>query len=148
MPLAILLFNGIHFSSNVMEAGIQWAKKNKAPLRALFIFQAEQSEGYGFPSDLDIAQESSSTKDANADDRNIIKSSMEILQHACKNENVELQSTLLENPTDEEIIRLLIPADYVFASDHIKRFTIGGLTLDPTRLADEIPGKWIEIIEN
>lgn len=148
MPVAALLFNGLHFSSSVMEAGIQWAQTNRAAIRGIFLFKPEKSEGYGFPSDLDAAQELSATSEANADDRKIIQASMEILQHACKSEGIEIKNSLLENPSEENIVRSLVSADYIFTSENISRYVVAGVHIDPKHLAGEVPGKWIDVIEN
>ncbi|MBC7849723.1 MAG: hypothetical protein H7Y31_08305, partial [Chitinophagaceae bacterium] len=87
MQEAVVLFNGIHIPDSVTKRALAWAKDNHAALKAIFLQGGETDESYGFPSDLDRAQELSTTSDATTDDTQLIDAKRRIFESSAAIEN-------------------------------------------------------------
>jgi hypothetical protein len=124
----VVLFNGIHFPLSVMDKAITYAKQTGDSLEGIFIEESEKKEGYGFPSDLDEAQELNTTEDAVTSDRRIIESNMKLLQHAAEAAGVSVAMRHLMDPAENEIRSELKGAAAVFVSSRVDEYTVAGLS--------------------
>ena len=128
MSVGIILFNGIHYPFSVVSQATGWAIQSGSPLKAIFLQEKEKDEGYGFPSDLDEAQELSTTDDSNVSDERIIKSNMRMLEHEMKEKGVMIETVHLMDPTEEDLTGELKGAVRIFASERIDEFSVGSVT--------------------
>lgn len=120
MAKAAMIFNGIRFSFEVANRAISWAKQHDASLVAVFLkAKKEVKEGYIFPSDLDVAENLSSTEDAEISNIRVIESNILILEHQATSENVELHIQLLTDPTIEELSQQLTGCEILFMQENV-----------------------------
>ncbi|MCG2615294.1 hypothetical protein LZZ85_13425 [Terrimonas sp. NA20] len=143
MEKAYILFNGIQYSFEVVEAGISWALQSKVRLVALFVHAADApKEGYIFPSDLDAAESFNTTGDASSSHLAIIQSNMKMLLNEARRHDVLLEAKELVDPEDDDLLAELADATMLFASSKIEEQ--GVLTVDSVdwqRLLHEHPSK-------
>jgi hypothetical protein len=143
MEKAYILFNGIQYPFEVVEAAISWALQSKGQLVALFIHAADApKEGYIFPSDLDAAESFNTTQDASSSHLATIKSNMKMLDNEARRHAISLETKELTDPEDEALLQELSDAVMLFASSKIEEQ--GVLTVDSVdwqRLLHEHPSK-------
>lgn len=141
MAKAYVLFNGIQYPFPVAEAAVSWARQGKGLLVALFIRAAEApKEGYVFPSDLDAAEKANTTDDASASHEAVVESNIRLLTNEARRHDIVLETKVLIEPADDELLNLLSDAEMIFASDSIAEQKI--LTVDSVdweRILHEYP---------
>ena len=115
MPRAILLFNGIYFSFTAVGRAFAWARQNGGTIEAIFLkAKNEDEEGYGFPSDLDAAENLYTEKDAENADEQIIRNHIHILEREAVVERIPLKTSLLIDPSMPELLAKCAQAEFVF----------------------------------
>ncbi|MET0461731.1 MAG: hypothetical protein ABW007_01200 [Chitinophagaceae bacterium] len=143
MEKAYILFNGIQYPFEVVDAAMSWAVQRKATLVALFVHAAEApKEGYIFPSDLDAAENIHTTREASSSHQAIISSNMNMLRNEAHRNNVPLDVKELVDPQDDELLTILTGADMLFASSKME--DQGVLTVDSVdwqKILHEHPAK-------
>jgi hypothetical protein len=80
MASVLLVFSGVSFSHTVLDKGIAWAKEHQAHLVALFLQEDPVDEGYGFPSDIDSAENLNNEEDAHEDDITLLQGKIKMIQ--------------------------------------------------------------------
>lgn len=120
MANAVLLFNGINYPHPAVDDAINWAKKHKGSIIAIFLITSKQdTEGYAWPSDLDEAENVSTNKDSYLSSIRIIESNMEMLKHHMASEAIDGDIVLLADPTEKELLSECRGAGIIFASTRI-----------------------------
>lgn len=144
--MVIAIFNGIHYPFAVSEEAITWAKKSGEELKGIFLVATEKDEGYGFPSDLDTAQELETTNDANKADENIINANIRTFTHAAAIAGVVASTSLVKNPGEELIKTLLQPADTIIYSSRLNEFYVAAVNdIDWRSVFASLPAKLVEV---
>lgn len=129
MKKAIILFNGIQYSHDVVEQGFTWVRLNTGVLIAIFLrAKKEPSEGYIFPSDLDAAENLNTTEEAEANYVAIINSNIKMLQHEAASEHIEIRCLSLLDPPIGELFNQSEGCELIFTSENT--FETGILTAD------------------
>jgi hypothetical protein len=149
MAEATILFNGIKYSFAVVEKAFTWARLNKGKLKAIFLrAKKEPAEGYIIPSDLDAAENLTSTDDAKSSHIAIIESNMRMLEHAAAAEHADIQTTVLIDPSKDDLIGMLEESERIFASEDIVEQGI--MTVDSINLKKFIadPPAPVELIKS
>ena len=147
MVKGVLLFNGLAYPFPVVDAAFAWSKQRGASLVALFLRACgEQSEGYVFPSDLDAAEDLSSTEDAEAANLRVIESNILMLQHHASSEHIDLTTKKLVDPGPDQLLNELADAERIFAAVNIDEMKI--LTTDKANLKkllndNQMPMEWV-----
>ena len=120
MAKAALIFNGIQLSFPVIDRALGWAKQSNGSLVAVFLkAKSEAKEGYIFPSDLDLAENLASNEEAETNNMKVIDSNIRILEHQAKGEHIELQTLLLTDPTEEELLEQFTACERIFIHEDI-----------------------------
>ena len=147
MAKSILLFNGIYYSFTAVSRAFAWAKQTGGSLEAIFLrSENEEAEGYGFPSDLDAAEDLNSNQDAENEDDRIIHHHMEMLERNAAEEKIDLKTLLLVDPTIPELHAKCSGAEKVFIP---RKFEIKGtlsVDIDIDDLTKHLPSSF-EIID-
>ncbi|MBC7902806.1 MAG: hypothetical protein H7Y27_05260 [Gemmatimonadaceae bacterium] len=128
METGVLLFNGIHYPVKVVDQAMEWAKQNGKELTAIFLQESEEKEGYGFPSDLDKAQELNTTEDINRSDDNLVENNIKMIAHAAKISNIAVTTKLLKNPAEEQLIEAIRQGTVIFVSEKIDDYAVAAVT--------------------
>ena len=119
MSAVAMIFNGVHFGQAVADKAFAYAKQSGGDVVAIFLKAAhEKKEGYGFPSDIAAAETITTDADADNDDKAIIESNMRMLQHEAIMQKIDVQSHLLENPHQQQLILLLKNCTLIFIQGH------------------------------
>jgi hypothetical protein len=119
MSATAMIFNGLHFYLPVAERAFARAKQGNGQVIAIFLkARYEKKEGYGFPDDLNLAEDLATDKDADTDDAKIIESNRRLLEHQAVTGKVELHTQLLEDPSAEQFKTALQDADVIFIQGH------------------------------
>ena len=136
MNKVLVIFTGINFSNYMAEYAANWASRNNAVVSALFLkASGEKKEGYGFPSDLDSAEDLSNRKDAEKDDLKLINDYQKILSDLGDEMKVSVSSKIMTDPNLDDVISMTKGASIVLAdatydpNDSLspKGFTLTGL---------------------
>ena len=115
MKSAYILFNGIRFPFELMDEAIQWANENNATLTAIFLHSSEQDdEGYGFPSDIDAAEDFKDDNDAQQSNEALLRRYVKVFQDAAIAKKVKLSILSKEDTSKDEVIQLIKNGDKVF----------------------------------
>lgn len=120
MAKAAIIFNGIQLSFPVIDRAFVWAKQSNGSLLAIFLkAKSEAKEGYIFPSDLDSAENLTSNEEAETNHIKVIDSNIRILEHQASSEHIELQTQLLTDPTEEELMEHFTGCERIFIQKKI-----------------------------
>src|SRR5687768_7477043 len=120
MAKGVLLFNGVAYPFTVVDKAFAWSKQSGSSLKALFLHSDEETpEGYVFPSDLDVAENLSTTEDAEIANLRIIESNIRMIKNQASSEHVDLTTQKLIDPTSDQLLSELGDAERVFASVNI-----------------------------
>jgi len=84
MASVLLVFSGMSFSYALLDKGIARAKEQQADLTVLFLQEGPEKEGYGFPSDIDSAENLTNEADVRKDDRDILEGKVKIVRSRAK----------------------------------------------------------------
>ena len=84
MASVLLVFSGVSFSYALLDKGIARAKEQQADLVVLFLREEPVDEGYGFPSDIDAAENLTNEAEVQQDDRNLLEGKIEIVRSRAK----------------------------------------------------------------
>ncbi len=97
------------------DYAIGWASRNKISVEALFLKSGkEKEEGYAFPSDLDAAEKLKTRKDAEKDDRQLIRDYQKLLTDLGKEKNVQVSTTVIVDPSVDDVVAKTKDATIVF----------------------------------
>jgi len=147
MPQAILLFNGIYFSFTAVSRAFAWAHQTGGTIEAIFLkAKNEDDEGYGFPSDLDEAENLYTNKDAERADDQIIRNHMKMLEREAVVERIKLKTSLLIDPPMPELLAICAQAELVFIPRKLERKDLLCIDIDIAQLSKNIKVPF-EIIE-
>ena len=147
MPQAIVLFNGIYFSFTAVSRAFAWARETGGTIEAIFLkAKKEEEEGYGFPSDLDEAENLYTNKDAERADEQIIRNHMSMLEREAAGERIKLKTSLLIDPPMSELLAKCAQADKVFIPRKLERKDLLCIDIDIAQLEKNIKVPF-EIIE-
>ena len=120
MAKAALIFNGIQLSFPVIDRAFGWAKQSTGSLVAIFLkAKSKAKEGYIFPSDLDLAENLVSNEEAETNNIKVIDSNIRILEHQASSEHIVLQTQLLTDPTEEELLDQFTGCERIFIHEDI-----------------------------
>ncbi|MBC7947259.1 MAG: hypothetical protein H7Y42_05220 [Chitinophagaceae bacterium] len=121
MNTIMVIFNGIRFSYELVDRVIKTAKETKAGIHALFIkAEDEVAEGYGFPSDLDAAENITNSEDTEAGNVRVIRSQMKLLEDMAKTDKIQVTTELITEPSIDDIMSKAKDVDKIFVDDHLK----------------------------
>ena len=125
MAKGVLLFNGVAYPFPVVDKAFAWSKQGGGSLKALFLHSGKETpEGYVFPSDLDAAENLSTTDEAEAANLRIIESNIRMLKNQASSEHIDLAVQKLIDPTSDQLLSELGDAERVFASINIDEMRI------------------------
>jgi hypothetical protein len=140
MPVVAIIFNGIHFYLPVATAAFARAKQSNGKVVAVFLKAVrENGEGYGFPSDLNLAENLTTTTDADNDDRKIIESNMRLLEHQAIMDKVELTTQLMEDPSPQAFAAVVAGCEKIFVQGNDEGSTPAGIDVKSLIRAVTIP---------
>lgn len=112
MKKAVLFFNGISLPFYVLEYAVKWAKNNESSIHIIFLKGEKTVEtGYGFPSDLPIAETITSDEEALDEDEQIIKNNMKLAAEKVQLEDIACTTEIMENPEMDELMDSIADAD-------------------------------------
>jgi hypothetical protein len=115
MKSAFVIFNGIRFPFNLMDKAMDWAVAHQASLTAIFLHSSEQlEEGYGFPSDIDAAEELNTDADAERSNETLIRGYFKLLLDNAAAKKISLKIESRTDESKEELVAELKKADKVF----------------------------------
>ena len=118
MKTILIIINGIKLPYHVVNYAIAEAKKNSSEIFVLFLKgKSEAPKGYGYPSDLAIAEESNSDKDAVTEDEKIIEDNINLVKSLVESEKIPYKSSLKTNVSLKEVIELSQSADLIVADE-------------------------------
>ncbi len=147
MPQAILLFNGIYFSFTAVSRAFAWARQTGGTIEAIFLkSKNEEEEGYGFPSDLDAAENLYSDKDAEKEDEQIIRNHMSMLEREAAGERTKLKTSLLIDPPMLELLAKCREAELIFIPRKLERNDLLCIDMDIAEFSKNLKVPF-EIIE-
>ena len=148
MSKAAIIFNGVHFYLPLATTAFSRVKQNNGSVVALFLKAAnEPGEGYFFPSDLDAAENLSTNKDADAADKKIIESNIQLLKQQALIDQVELHTKLLEDPSVEEFKKELSNCEIIFVQEGAndwENMPVAGLNVKKLLNHVSIPVEWVQ----
>jgi hypothetical protein len=122
MEKAILLFNGIKLPFALTDRAFSWARQSKAEVVAVFLrAKNDSAEGYVFPSDLDAAENLTTTDEAGASHEQLIDSNVRIIENQAARENIVLHSTILEDPEAGQLDELAAGSSRIFVHESITK---------------------------
>ena len=142
MKSALILFNGIQFSFNLVDHAIDWAKAGSGRLHFLFLKATEEtSPGYGFPSDIQQAETVTDAEDAEKSDERIIRQQMELVENMAAMEKIPCQVELRTEPSLEEVIEVAKTADILFleAGEEETTGTLASTRFTMEKLREQAP---------
>ncbi len=147
MPQAILLFNGIYFSFTAVSRAFAWARQSGGTIDAIFLqAKNEEEEGYGFPSDIDAAENLYTNKDAENEDEQNIRNHMRMLEREAADERITLKTSLLIDPPMPELMAKFAKADIVFIPRKLEKKDLLCIDMDIAQLSKNLKVPF-EIIE-
>lgn len=118
MKTALVIFNGIQFSYNLVDRAIDWAVENQAGLHGLFVYSdKEPPEGYIFPSDIDPAEDLYSKKDAEKNNEKIIVGQIKLLTDMARTKGISVNAEQVLNPPLKKILANLEGAEILFIDE-------------------------------
>jgi hypothetical protein len=121
MTKAAVLFNGLKFPFSVIDHSFEWAKKEKSLLLAVFLLSKDvEPEGYIFPSDIDAAENISDVADSSLDSEKVVESNIHMLKNRAAADQINFQSVVLHDPTEEVLSEILQDFDYIFVAKGVK----------------------------
>ena len=147
MPKSIILFNGIYFSFIAVSRAFAWARGTGGTIEAIFLkTKNEDEEGYGFPSDLDEAENLYTNKDAEKADEKIIQNHMRMLEREAAMERIELKTSLLIDPPMSELLAKCNQAELVFIPRKLEKKDLLCIDMEIAQLGKSIkvPFEFIE----
>ena len=147
MPKAIILFNGIYFSFTAVSRAFAWARGTGGIIEAIFLkTKNEDEEGYGFPSDLDEAENLYTNKDAEKADEQIIQNHISMLEREAAMERIELKTSLLIDPPMSELLAKCNQAELVFIPRKLEKKDLLYIEIDLAQLGKsmKVPFEFIE----
>jgi hypothetical protein len=104
MPHALVIFNGIRFSHDLVEKAITWAKQNSGSIKVLFLASRETEDQYAFPSDLDAAQNATDKGDAEQSDMRVIESEIQLIENMSRTEDVDCATEIMVEPELDDVV--------------------------------------------
>ena len=147
MPQAIIFFNGIYFSFTAVTRAFAWARQTGGTIEAIFLkAKNEEDEGYGFPSDLDEAENLYTNKDAENADEQIIQNHMRMLEREAAVERIPLKTSLLIDPSMSELLAKCGQAELVFIPRKLERKDLLCIDIDIAQFSKNMKVPF-EIIE-
>jgi hypothetical protein len=147
MPQAVLLFNGIYYSFTAESRAFSWAQKTGGSIEAIFLkAKNEEDEGYGFPSDLDAAENLYTDKDAENEDEQIIRNHMNMIERDAASEQITLNTSLLIDIPMSELIAKCSGADMVFIPRKLGRKDLLCIDIDIAQFTKNLKEPF-EIVE-
>lgn len=115
MKSALIIFNGLKFPYYVVEYALAQIKQQNASLHNLFLKATKEiSENYGFPSDLQVAEEITNREDAQKDDMNIINDHIKLVTDMARSEGVACTNKMITDCSLHEVLKLLNSFDSVY----------------------------------
>ncbi len=139
MSTAAIIFNGIHFYQPVADAAFKRAAAYGDEVQVLFLkCKHESEEGYGFPSDMDAAENLTTGKDADAADNRIIESYIQLLGHQATAEKIAFRAQVLEDPSIQELQAALKGCTIIFMQERKKNDDTIPAGIDLEKLLHEI----------
>src|SRR5690242_4645041 len=107
MKTILIIINGIKLPYHVVNYAIAEAKKNSSEIFVLFLKgKSEAPKGYGYPSDLAIAEESNSDKDAVTEDEKIIEDNIHLIRNLIEAEKISYKSSVRTNASLKEVVEI------------------------------------------
>ena len=117
MKSALVIVNGINFPYFLADRAIAWAKQEGGELHALFLSSGKEvPEGYGIPSDIDLAETLTDTSDTEKSSLKIIQDQMNLFADMAKTEGVTCNTELLTDPELEQVLEKTKQAQILFAA--------------------------------
>ncbi|MEO5998375.1 MAG: hypothetical protein ABIN89_16595 [Chitinophagaceae bacterium] len=145
MKSALVIFNGIKFPYYLMEYALAQAKENKAAMHLVFLrARKENSESYGFPSDLEATEEKSAVEDDEKYNREIIIHHMKLANDMVASEGITCKTELQTDCSIEEISHLMKNFDVVYIDadyDNENTSLLGNEKFSLSELIEEAPSK-------
>ena len=115
MKTALVIFNGIQFPYYLVDHAIDWSVKNDSGLHGLFVHSdKEPPEGYGFPSDINPAEQLFDSQQARRGNENVIYSQIIVFRDMARQKGVSVQTDELINPSLKDILDLTRGASVLF----------------------------------
>ena len=115
MKSALIIFNGLKFPYYLVEYALVQTKQQNATLHTLFLkAKKEISENYGFPSDLQVAQEITDREDAQKDDMSIINDHIKLVADMAKSVGVACTNKLITSCSLHDVLKLMNSFDNVY----------------------------------
>ena len=124
MSKAAILFNGIRFPFVVIDHAFEWARGADHSLRVIYLLaRHEISDGYVFPSDLDISENLSDDAETTRDNDAVIRSNMQMLNHRAQLEGISFESLVLIDPSTKQLSEAVKDCKYIFVDEDIDEMT-------------------------
>jgi hypothetical protein len=116
MRPALVIINGLGFPYFLADHAIAWAKQEGGELLALFLSSGKEvPEGYGIPSDIDLAETLTNKQDTEKSSLKIIQDQMDLFADMAKTAGVTCNVELLTDPKLEQVLEKTDQATILFA---------------------------------
>ena len=125
MKKTLVIFSGLQVHYKLAEYAVEWCAKNGAALHGLFMEAREKKAGYGFPSDLALAENLTNKKEAQQEDEEIIRDYEKVLLDLGKEKNVPVASSMLLNPSLDKLLAMTEGVVIVFVDASFDKKLVG-----------------------
>lgn len=145
MKSALVIFNGIKFPYYLMEYALAQVKEHEAEVHVIFLrAREENSESYGFPSDMKATEEKTAVEDDEKYNRDIIIQHMNLANDMAASEGITCKTELLIDCSIGEISILMKNFDVVYIDadyDNENTSLLGNEKFSLSELIEEAPSK-------
>lgn len=114
MPSIAVIFSGLQLSYQVLDKAFEKARAKGASLQVLFLSEEPVEEGYFFPSDIDAAESLTDADDAEADDRELLRSKIRLIKDKAKASGIDVSIQVNDNPSVDSILEMVGNAAVIY----------------------------------
>ena len=112
-----LLINGVSLPHDVLDKSLAFAKSNKVPVKAVFIYENVDEADYKLPAVAEVSKADFSDSNAARNLEELVEHNTSYVETFFANNDVRFELAALKNPTIEEISAALNNAERIFI-DH------------------------------
>lgn len=136
MQSIVVIFSGLQLSYKVLDQAFEKAKAQGAPLQVVFLTEEPVEEDYFFPSDIDAAESLTDADDAEADDRELLRSKIRLIKDKAKASGIDVSIQVNENPSVDSILEMVGNAAVIYVDGGtVSRDGAAGQLVDPEALS-------------
>lgn len=149
MKTVVAIINGIQFPHFLIDRAIARAKKEEAPLHALFLTSGEEMpEEYAFPSDIDLAENITDTEDTEKDSIKILRSQMKLFKDMLKAADISGFAEHMNDASLEQVLDKVKSADLLFIAPDQGDISLQAITrFNLQDLVDKAQAK-VEVVDD